>query len=97
MAALGDILLILLVGEIFLYGAAQVRIYQYAEERGLVPLWWWQKLISLIAPWDVIIIYIKDTKKESGHVGLWFKLLVASFLSLVITTAALAVLSGMGN
>jgi hypothetical protein len=92
-----NILIILLFSEMLLYGAAIVKISQYVEDRGLVPWSWWRKLTGLVAPWNVLALYISDTRKEYGRVGLWFKLLVGSFSSLIITAIALAVLNRIGN
>ncbi len=55
---------------------------RYLWKRKLIPKW---KLITrLLLPHEVFGIYIKSTKQEYGHVGIWIKLYFGSFILMFI-------------
>lgn len=86
-----DILvLILLYLFLALFGLSMAMMSRYLWKKGLVPKW---KLITgLIFPWEEWGVYISNTKKDYGHIGIWFKLMVASFASMILTAVLLAFL-----
>jgi hypothetical protein len=90
MDTIGNIFFILLISEILLFGAAIVKIGQYVEERGLVP--WWRILTGLVAPWNVISLYVNHTKMESSRIGIWLTISIVSFCSTITTALLLALI-----
>ena len=90
MDTIGNIFFVLLIAEILLYGAAIVKISQYVEERGLVP--WWRILTGLVAPWNVISLFVNHTKREGGRIGIWLMILIVSFCSMIATAILLSLI-----
>ena len=61
---------------IFALSIAMMELYLC--KRKLHPRW--KILLGLVGPITFLKTYINNTKKEYGHVGIWFKLFVISYV-----------------
>ncbi len=59
-------------------GISLFMIERYLWKRKLIPRW--KILTGFVDPFKVFSIYIKSTKQEYGHVGIWIKLHFGSFI-----------------
>lgn len=82
------ILILLLFFFMILFGISDCMMRRYLWEKELIPKW--QTITGFGNPWKALSAYINGTKKEYGHVGIWFKLFVASFVSAFLTVFLLA-------
>ena len=67
-----------------------LMIKRYLGKRSLVPTW--KLVMSFISPWAELGAYVNSTRKEYGHVGIWLKLMVGSFVVMILTGIMLAIL-----
>ena len=65
-------------------------IKRYLGKRNLLPTW--QLATSFISPWAELSTYMSSTRKEYGHVGIWLKVMVGSFVAMSLTGLMLAIL-----
>lgn len=84
-----DVLFVFLFLFLLGYGLSILMIKKYLWKRDLSPKW--KILTGLSAPWNELGAYISSTKKNEGHVGIWFTLMVASFIAMMLTALILAI------
>ena len=72
------------------FGLSIIMIKRYLYKRNLAPTW--QLLTGFIAPWNELGAYISSTKQEYGHIGIWLKLMIASFAAAMLTALILAIM-----
>jgi hypothetical protein len=85
-----DIMAVCLFLLMLVFGISIVMVKTYLGKKGAIPVW---KLITgFLAPWEELGAYINTTRMEYGHIGIWFKLMVASFVAMIPTGIVLAIL-----
>ena len=73
-----DILMFFLFCFAVIFATSLIMITRYLWKRNLIPKW--RLLTGFMLPLEGFGAYITNTKKEYGHVGIWFKLFISSFL-----------------
>jgi len=78
-----DLLILIVFTNMIVFAISYLMIGVYLCKRDLLPKW--QLITGFMKPFKDISIYINKTRLEYGYIGIWFKLMVISFILCNIT------------
>jgi len=73
-----DVLILIVFANMIICAISLLMIQRYLWKRNLIPKW--QLLTGFMLPFKDLSIYISKTKVEHGNIGIWFKLMIVTFL-----------------
>jgi len=73
-----DVLILIVFANMIICAISLLMIRSYLWKRNLLPKW--QLFTGFMLPFKDLSIYINTTKVEYGNIGIWFKLMIVSFL-----------------
>jgi len=89
MLRISTVLLLFIVFCQLLFIISGLMINRYIWKHKLVPKW--RILTGFTYPHVALGAYIKSTKQEYGHVGMWIKTLVSSFILMMLSGLLMAI------
>ena len=70
-------------------GLSGCMMDRYLWKRKLIPKW--QIITGFMAPYKSLRAYINNTKQEYGHIGIWLKIQIGSFILMIVIAIFMAI------